>query len=170
MKIVAVCLLIVGLYQRTSAQTVSLESEALKHVLAQWPSTKDSSQTTIWVNKTARQTMPLSYFKDRRWWHIKGILSTNCYAASDSVANLSFAKQKVELFSDHPTVKWIRKKKQKWGNGLSLYVYKRFYYCDKIYVLITGVGSPFSAAHTELLSVFDRDGRFLTIETFSGVF
>lgn len=163
-------LLLTALCCNTSAQPVSLESEALRRVLAQWPSTKDSSKITIWVNKTVRKTVPLSYFCDRRWWHTQGILSTNCYAASDSVANLFFAKRKLTLDSDHPSVKWIGKRKQIKGDALFLNVYKRFYYCGKIYVLIKGVGSPFTMVQTELLSVFDWDGRFLTLETFSGVY
>jgi hypothetical protein len=169
MRTVIVLFLMIGLCQTVFTQSASLESQGLRQVLAKFPLITDSGKQTVWVNKTAKKTPSLAYFKDKHWWHIKGILTSNCYSASDSIHNVKMAKQEFELTSDNPSVKWVDKKWQKRGDDISLYVYKRFYYCDKIYVLLTGYGSPFSLAEQALLAIFDKEGNFVAVESVAWV-
>lgn len=144
-------------------QGQTLEKIALEKVLSSKDSVLHIKDSTIYVNKQISQSPLLTYFSKRQWWHIQGILRVNCYDKYDSLKNIKFTKRKLILKISTKRVKLVNEKVLNDINGLKAYVYRRFYYCGNVYVLIL-LKDTFSDINRQILVTFGSDAKFITFD------
>jgi hypothetical protein len=149
-------------YCSVSGQQKLLEDVALEYVL----SGKDASfcirDSSIFINIELDKTLPLQYFSERQWWHIQHVMKTDCYDKNDSLKNAGFSKKKVVLSYKRPGVKFISTRAWEKVKPFKLFVYKRFYYCSNIYVVLL-YSDWYTGFFKQILVTFSSSGDLISI-------
>lgn len=149
----------------------TIEAKAVRYLVESLDSVVLAQNQLILVNNKAKKVPPLGYFKDRRLWHIQGVLAINCYSKEDSIRNARVLNKQYDVFFANPKVKFIKKKyvltSRAEKDAIQILVYKRFYYCSKLYVLLVQ-SDPLLRVNGEVLMVFDVEGNFLKMEMAKG--
>jgi len=145
-------------------QNYPLEKIALEQALLKRDSSLRTIDSIIYLNKLIDRSPSLSYFSKRQWWHIQHILEIDCYKKTDSIKNANFLKKKYYLNFKNKRIKIVANKRLGHTNGMTAFVFKRFFYCEKIYVVVL-FKDKLTGIKTEFLVEFDSKENF--ISTFS---
>jgi len=164
MKVIPVFALCALYFFSSFAQNQEFENIALQQILKEKKSYQLDS-VKIYVNKYAVKAPDLKYFSGRNYWHIKGVLKSDCYSAKDSVNNAGTEKGVLKANDEY--VKFGVRKKLPKGFSILMDVYKRFYYCNKVYVLIVIKYDYW--IFTQVLVTFDEEGNITSTDSHSYV-
>ncbi len=142
------------------AQNQEIENIALYQILKEKKSYRLDS-VKIYVNKYAEKAPSLRYFSGKNDWHVKGVLKQDCYSSIDSINNINL--ERYLLKANDKFVKFVIKKKLPKDFSILINVYKRFYYCNKVYVLIWITYDYCS--FTQVLVIFDKEGNIISTDS-----
>ena len=141
---------------QVKCQNLNLEERVIDTLLQNKNFYALDSNISYYINKKITTCPASKYFSDRKIWHAKGILKTNCYSVSDSILNEKYKKSIFTYRISDPYIVPLSDKKLKNLSGYKIYVYKRFYYCDAIYVLVR----INNILNRHVLFIFKKDGSF----------
>ena len=153
----------------SKAQNCDFENKLIEYILSYYIRFHENAPKTIIFNNEAIKTRSISYFKNSKYWQSKGVINQNCYSEKDSIKNITLLNKTYILRSDSSNVFFVNEKDWINENGFKVYIFKRFYLCDKIYVTAVAK-NPFYSGNTEFLGVFNLDSKLISFYNQSYVF
>ena len=144
---------------QAKSQTSDLEVRVIDSLLRNKSYYGMDTSIKYCINENISIAPMAKYFSERHLWHVRGILKADCYSKNDSLSNKQFEKQIIRYKSTDLSLISLPEKEILKCRLPEISVLRRFYYCDKIYVVVY-IKNTNDLINRQILFAFENDGTF----------